>query len=136
MTAIRHKLVIKTNANIVFKALTTQEGLASWWAKETTAKPEAGFVNIFHFGNNRNEIEVAELIPNRKVVWKVLHANEEWVGTTLTFELEQKDDKTALRFSHADWKAETDFQAECNFAWGRFMMSLKSYCETGTGTPS
>ena len=136
MIEIKHKLLIKASIDDVYNAVTTQKGLESWWAKQTLAKPEIGFINVFTFGTTKNEMEVTALDPNQKVVWKVLQSGEEWIGTTLTFELEAQEDKTILRFNHSGWRAVTDHYAECNFAWARFMISLKSYCETGTGTPS
>ncbi|WP_018344384.1 SRPBCC family protein [Cytophaga aurantiaca] len=136
MVDIKHKLVIKTSPEVVYDAVTTQQGLESWWAKATEAKPEIGSVNVFIFGTLRNEMLVTELVKNEFVDWKVIVSIDEWVGTRLTFDLEEKDGKTILRFTHAGWEASTDTYAECNYAWARFMNSLKSYCETGTGTPS
>ncbi|MFN8355461.1 MAG: SRPBCC domain-containing protein [Spirosomataceae bacterium] len=132
MITIKHKFVIKATAEIIFNALTTQEGSSGWWAKQTIAKPEIGFVNEFTFGTVKNEIQVADLVVDKKVVWKVLNAAPDWNGTTISFDIEAKEDKAILRFAHADWQTDGDFFAECNFAWARFMISLKSYCETGT----
>jgi len=136
MINIEHKLVIKTLSDVVYNAITTQQGLESWWAKETIAKPEVGFVNVFIFGTLRNEMEITELIRNKRVEWKITKSIDEWVDTTITFDLEEKEGKTILRFGHNGWRASTDTYAECNYAWARFMTSLKSFCETGTGTPS
>ncbi len=135
MVYIKHKLTLKATADKVFDALTTQEGLQNWWAKQTVAKPAIGFVNEFTFGSVKNEMEITRLTPGREVAWKVLASSDEWVNTTLSFQLETKEDKTILRFTHDGWKSATDFYAECNYAWGKFMTSLKAYCETGTGTP-
>lgn len=136
MAEIKHKLVIKTTPEKVYEAITTQQGLAGWWAKQTTAKPEVGFVNTFTFGEFRNEMEVSLLNANKRVEWQCINSIEEWIDTTITFDLEEKDGHTILRFTHAGWKAVTDTFADCNYDWGRFMASLKSLCETGTGTPS
>jgi len=136
MIDIKHKLVIKAAPEVVYDAITTQQGLESWWAKQTIAKPEVGFLNVFTFGTAKNEIKVAALEPDKKVVWDVINSAEEWNGTSISFTLEEKDNKTILRFNHAGWRAVTDFYAECNFAWAQFMTSMKSYCETGKGTPS
>lgn len=38
-----------------------------------------------------------------------------------------------LRFSHIGWKKETDLFAECNYHWGLYIKSLKTYIETGKG---
>lgn len=136
MEAIRHYLPIKSTPEKIFNAITTEEGLKSWWAKQTVAKPEVGFVNVFTFGKFRNEMKVTEIVPNQKVEWACVNSIEEWVGTTLSFDLEEKDGKTILRFSHSGWKTATDTFAACNYDWAQFMKSLKQLCETGAGTPS
>lgn len=136
MPEIRHTLIIKTNPEKVYEAITTQEGLANWWAKQTIAKPEVGFVNIFTFGTFRNEMKITILNPNKKVEWKCINSIEEWIDTNILFELEEKEGHTLLRFTHSGWLAVTDTFAGCNYDWGRFMTSLKLFCETGTGTSS
>ena len=135
-TAIRINVTIKATSEKIYKAITTQEGIESWWCKNTTANPEPGFVNIFVFGKFRNEMKVTELIPNRKVEWNCINSIEEWIGTRISFDLEEKDGNTLLRFTHGEWRAVTDTFAGCNYDWALFMKSLKSFCETGAGTPS
>ena len=130
MPEIRHNLIIKTNTEKVYEAITTQEGLANWWAKQTIAKPEVGFVNIFTFGTFRNEMVVTILNPNKKVEWKCINSIEEWIDTNILFDLEEKEGHTLLRFTHSGWRAVTDTFAGCNYDWGRFMTSLKLFCET------
>jgi len=135
-TAIRINVVIKTPPATIYEAVTTQEGLSSWWCRQTTAKPEEGFINVFLFGQFRNEMQVTQLSPAKKVEWKCINSIEEWMGTHISFDLEEKEGKTLLRFTHGDWKAVTDTYAACTYDWARFIKSLKEYCETGTGTPS
>lgn len=136
MAEIRHKLAITAIPEKVYEAVTTQEGLAGWWAKQTIAKPEVGFVNVFTFGTSRSDMKVTQLDPGKKAEWQCIDAIEEWKNTGISFDLEEKDGRTILRFAHSGWRATTDLFAECNYAWGRFMTSLKSYCETGAGTPA
>ena len=136
MNTIKHNLMIKVLPAVVYQAITTQQGLAAWWAKETTAKEELGYTNIFVFGTSRNEMKITALDQHKKVEWKCIQSISEWIHTTITFELEEKDGRTLLRFSHSGWQSMNDTFADCNYAWGRFMSSLKSYCESGTGSPS
>jgi uncharacterized protein YndB with AHSA1/START domain len=136
MADIRINVVIKATPQIVYNALSTQDGLAGWWAKQTTAKPEVGFVNVFTFGKFRNEMKVTKLVPDKRVEWECINSIEEWIGTSISFDLEEKDGKTILRFTHGGWKAVTDTFAGCTYDWARFMTSLRSLCETGTGTPT
>lgn len=136
MEAIRHYLVIKTSPEKVYNAVTTREGIESWWCKNTTAKPEVGFVNVFTFGKDRSEMKVTELVPNKRTSWECINAIDEWIGTRIVFQLEEKDGNTLVRFAQEGWRRATDTFAECNYFWALFMKSLKSYCETGAGSPS
>ena len=136
MAEIKHYVVIKTTPGKIFNAITTQEGLENWWAKQTTANPELGFVNVFTFGKFRNEMKITKLIADKKVEWKCINSIEEWIDTNISFDLEAKDGRTILRFAHSGWRAVTDTFAGCNYDWALFMKSLKSLCESGTGTPS
>ena len=70
-----------------------------------------------------------EVIQRRKRI-------EEWMGTNVSFELEEKEGRTILRFAHSGWREVTDTFASCNYDWASFMRSLKSLCENGTGTPA
>ena len=96
-----------------------------------------GFVNVFTFGKYRNEMKVTELTPNKRVKWECIDTPEkEWMDTNISFDVEEKGERTILLFSHAGWTAVTDTFASCNYDWAMFMKSLKSYCENGSGTPA
>jgi len=135
MAEIIHQLVIKANPGKVYEAIITQEGLASWWCKNTIARPEVGFTNVFAFGTDRSEFKVSNLSPNKNVEWKCINSNDEWVGTRVSFDLEEKNGNTVLRFTQDGWRAVTELFAVCNYHWAQFLRSLKSLCETGTGNP-
>lgn len=137
MADIRHNVSIKAGARKVYEAITTQEGIEGWWCKNTIAKLELGFVNVFTFGTSRNEMKVTQLVPDQKTEWTCIGTTEEWMGTTISFELVAKEEeRTILRFSHAGWREATDFFAHCSYDWAIFLKSLKSLCETGIGEPA
>lgn len=134
--SIYHRLLIKAPAEKVYEALTTQEGLAGWWTPETTAKPEVGSVSRFAFGPDYFKlIRVEEITPYSKVKWQCIKGFEDWIGTTLTFELEPHAKGTVLLFHHDGWAAYTPEFASCSFDWALFFRSLKFLCETGKGFP-
>jgi uncharacterized protein YndB with AHSA1/START domain len=157
MPHIHHALLIEAPVETIYDALTTQEGLAGWWTPDATAKPEINTVARFPFGPDYfKEMKVTALIPSRQVTWTCIAGAEEWVGTTLSFELQAGDKAALLRshpevagqleqlrgdqatlliFHHDDWKAYTPMFAECNYTWGQFLRSLKLFCETGKGRP-
>ena len=134
-TDIRLNVVIKASPDVIYNAVTTEDGLKSWWAKDTTAQPEVGFVNVFTFGKFRNKMKVSTLTENKFVEWQCVNSIEEWVGTKISFELEEKNGKTLLRFAHSGWSAVTDTFAGCSYDWAQFLKSLKNLCESGTGQP-
>lgn len=80
-------------------------------------------------------MRVSELIPNRRVEWECIEGDNEWVGTTFTFDLEEEGGKTLLRFGQDGWSEAADFYALCNTTRAFYMQSLKSYCKTRKGAP-
>ena len=136
MPSIKHYLLIKVQPEKVYTALSKTEGLCGWWTVEAKADESVGGTAEFIFGERYyNKMKITNLLKNKKVEWKCLEGDKEWIGTTFLFDLEEKDGSTILRFSHNNWKEETDFFASCNYNWGYYMKSLKQYCETGEGTP-
>jgi len=136
MKNIRHHYTIEGSADRIYKAITEEEGLQNWWTAGTTAKPEVGFVNTFRFGEEFfNKMKVTNLEENKRVEWECVDGPEDWIGTNVWFDLEQRPDDVIVRFGHDNWKNDDDFFAMCNFHWARYMNSIKSYCESGTGNP-
>lgn len=134
--SIYHRLLIEAPVEKVYEAVTTQKGLAGWWTPDTLAKPKVGSILRFAFGPDYyKEMKVEELKPYSKIKWICLKAFEEWIGTTLTFELEPHSKGTILLFHHDGWKNYTQEFASCSFDWALFFRSLKFLCETGKGIP-
>jgi uncharacterized protein YndB with AHSA1/START domain len=138
MADIEHMQYIKVPAAKVYEAITTEKGLGATWTTQLIVQPEVGFINQFDFDDNyATKMKVVELVENEKVVWECIAADSEpaWVGTSVSFELAEKDGRTAVLFRHLNWKEVSECFRFCNYNWAMFLFSLKSYCETGTGTP-
>lgn len=134
--AIHHRLLIEKSPDIIYAALTTQEGLSGWWTPQTIARPQVGSVSRFSFGPDYfKELEVTDLVPGKLVQWRCLKGFEDWVGTVMTFELEAHPKGTIVLFHHEGWKAWSNEVASCSFDWALFLRSLKHLCETGKGCP-
>jgi uncharacterized protein YndB with AHSA1/START domain len=120
----------------VYQALTTSEGLAEVWTKKLEVKPEVGFVNTFDFDEGYlTRMKITELTPDKRVVWECIASDAEWVGTTITFELSEENNKTAVILKHSSWRELTDFYRWCGYNWAIFLFSLKTYCENQKGLP-
>jgi uncharacterized protein YndB with AHSA1/START domain len=136
MPDILHKVGIRSSSQAdVYTALTTIEGLSAWWTTTTAGESTVGGVLRFRFGNGGFDMKVLELDPARRVVWLVVDGPEEWIGTTVSFDLDQRGDWTIVLFKHEGWKEPVEFMHHCSTKWGVFLLSLKSLLETGNGAP-
>ncbi len=137
MVDILHRVGVKTpTPDKVYEALTTVEGLAGWWADDTKGVGEVGGVLEFRFIPGGFDIEVLDLVPSERVEWQVIDGPEEWIGTTIDWDLRQEGDYTIVMFKHQGWKEPVEFMHHCSTKWGSYLMSLKSLVETGEGAPS
>jgi uncharacterized protein YndB with AHSA1/START domain len=137
MVDILHKVGVKASKPAaVYKALTTLDGLSGWWTTQTGGDGNVGGVIEFRFGLGEIDMKVLELIPDQRVVWEVIAGPTEWLGTTVSFDIAQEGDWTLVRFKHKGWKEQVDFMHHCSTKWGVFLLSLKSFLETGKGAPA
>jgi len=136
MADILHKIEIKAPRAWVYEALSTQDGLAHWWTKDTKAEPTVGSTAQFTFnGKFVQKMRVDDLQSGKRVAWTCVAGAEEWNGTTITFDLSEENGETVLRFGHRGWREASDFLAHCSYRWAYFLRSLKLYLQEGEGTP-
>lgn len=136
MANIEHINYIKVPASEVYKALTTEKGLSEVWTRELKVRPEEGFTNEFDFDDGyATKMKIDHLDENRKIVWNCVASDPEWIGTSVIFDLAEKDGVTTVTLNHANWKEVTEFYRWCNYNWGMFLLSLKTHCEDGKGLP-
>ncbi len=132
MVDILHRVGVLAPAERIYAALTTVDGLAGWWTSDTSGDGTLEF----RFGEVGGfDMEVLELEPPTRVGWQVVDGPAEWVGTTVTFDLRHQDDWTIVLFTHAGWTEPVEFMHHCSTKWATFLLSLKAYVETGTGSP-
>lgn len=157
MPNICHEILVAATAETIYNAITTQEGLSAWWTPETNARADVNTIARFGFGPKYfKEMKVIELKSPLRVKWVCVTGADEWVGTSVSFELHEGDKQTLLTshaemadqiaqqiadrgtvivFRHDNWKEYTPMFAECNYTWAQFLRSLKLFCETGMGRP-
>jgi uncharacterized protein YndB with AHSA1/START domain len=136
MVDILHRVGVRSSSpDDVYEALTTRDGLSAWWASNTQGEGDVGGVLQFRFEAGGIDMKVLELDPAKRVLWQVVDGPEEWVGTTVSWELKQEGDYTIVLFKHQGWGEPVEFMHHCSTRWGVFLMSLKSLLETGEGAP-
>lgn len=142
MVDILHRVGIRAPIADVYRALSTAEGVAAWWTRETTGTSEPGGTLAVEFLSPAGEriggmaMQVVALEPDAKVHWRFTEGPEEWIGTEAVFDLARDGDYTIVRFCHAGWREAIEFTAHCSTKWAVFLLSLRDLVETGTGRPS
>lgn len=135
MCEIKLLLHIHAPKEKVYEAITTIKGLSHWWTTQTTGECKPGSIIHFRFGTVGNDMKVLSQRACEWLLWECVDGPDDWLGTRISFQLDENGNKakTRVRFEHSGWKNANDFFAACTFTWGRFMESLRQYCQTGKG---
>lgn len=124
----------------VFAAITNVSG---WWTGEIDGSAErVGDEFAYRYGDvHYSRQRVTELVPDRKVVWRVVDAKlsftedpAEWVGTDVTFDIARTGKQTEVRFAHVGLVPEFECFDNCSGAWNVLVNgSLRQLITTGEG---
>src|SRR5262245_6057721 len=142
MVDIIHRVGIKTPASNVYRALSTIDGIAGWWTKETSGVSKPGGHIDVQFSRPSGErmggmkMEVMALEPDRLVQWRFRSGPAEWIDTDAIFRLAQEGEFTVVHFGHRNWREAVEFTEHCSTKWATFLMSLKAFVESGYGRPA
>ncbi|MES9539511.1 MULTISPECIES: SRPBCC domain-containing protein [unclassified Actinomadura] len=127
----------------VFEAITDVRG---WWSQEiegVTDQVGGEFDHRFK-DVHRCRIRVTELVPGRKVAWRVLENyfnfiedQTEWKDTEIVFDISEKDGGTEVLFTHVGLVPQYECYDVCSNAWAGYLSgSLPSLITTGKGQPN
>jgi uncharacterized protein YndB with AHSA1/START domain len=136
--ALVHQVNIKATPDSVYKAISTQEGLSSFWTDDTKAESKVGSVASFGFGGPSQRMRVDELAPGKRVKWTGLPDFPNWENTTVTWDIKPADNgQTSVTFGHRDWPASVTAHdlGSINYTWGMIVDRLRQYAETGKPVP-
>ena len=139
MVAIVKELIIAAAPARVWGALTQPDDIGHWWTNDLNITPDVGSLAEFRFGEWGDfvfRVEVAELEPDEKVHW--IHRRSpvaQWAGTSITWQLTPFPNGTRLVFTHEGFVKKDEVYEQTRGNWNYFLASLKSYLETGKGTP-
>ncbi len=134
---------IKVNASAE-EALKKINEVKKWWAKKVRGKSEKLHDKFtVDFGTTWVDFEISELIPNKKVVWKVVDCNLEWIenkkewnGTDVVFEISEKKNQTQIDFTHVGLIPSCECYEDCETGWtGHVCNSLVQFINEGKGMP-
>lgn len=129
---IHHLLHINAPIDKVFTALSSIEELKLWYTTEVQGSSKLNEIIEFKFGGVDFHTKVIELVANEKIVMECIATSLPLVGQKVTYELDQNDEKTRVRFSQDGFDELDDFYANMNFSASKYLESLRQYCQNGT----
>src|SRR5947209_17180591 len=123
-----------------FEAITDVPG---WWSQEVEGVTDrVGGEFDYHYQDVHHcRIRVTELVPGRKVAWRVLvnyfnfiHDQAEWKDTEVVFEISEKDGGAEVHVTHWGLVPQYECYDVCSSAWGGYFDgSLRNLINTGEG---
>ncbi len=133
MADIKHSIQISAKPEQIYPLVATARGFGQWWATDITepgGAVELGFFNRATVYRLRLKVDQ----PPAHAEW-VCETGDEWDGTRIAFHTLATKLGTLLRFTHADWRSESDYFLSCNTTWGELMYRLKAVAEGKTPEP-
>jgi hypothetical protein len=136
-------LCVNQTSEEAFKAINNPRG---WWSENIEGSTDK-LGDEWTYRNedvHRCKLKVTELIPGKKVVWRVLdnyfniiQDQKEWIGTDVTFEVSERDGNTEVSFTHVGLYPEYECFDVCSNAWDFYInTSLRNLIATGHGRPN
>jgi uncharacterized protein YndB with AHSA1/START domain len=136
--AIRMQFDVDAEPEAVRAALTTTEGIASWWSDSVEGEPQhsGGELRVrfpdlpepFAFDVQHGEHEIA---------WETGAFPPWWQDTTIRWRVTDHPETggTLLRFDHTGFDPDADIIPVITPAWAAIIGRLKQYAETGKPDP-
>jgi uncharacterized protein YndB with AHSA1/START domain len=132
------RVPIEADENAIYETVTKPDGVAAWWSNRTEGPLGAGSVMKVTFPDTPMtfDLEVEEEQPPRRVAWKVLAGPPEWVGTTISFDIESDAERNkSLLFKQDGWASTEESFPFITYAWAQILPRLKERAETGKANP-
>jgi len=136
-------LLVQQAPEEVFNAIANVRG---WWSENIEGGTEKLNDEFTYSYKDVHvcKMKLIEVIPNKKVAWLVVDNyfnftkdKSEWKGTTVRFEISEKDNTTQLCFTHQGLVPEYECFDICSNAWSHYIQqSLRSLITTGNGQPN
>jgi hypothetical protein len=154
MTEKRRETMNAQNFSATFTVDQTPEeafaainNVRAWWTGEPGIEGSTGKLGdeftYRYKPHHYSKHKITEFILGKKVAWLVLDSQltfvkdkSEWNGTTMTFEIAKKGDKTEVRFTHVGLVPDYECYGACSNAWGSYINGSLRNLITGKGQPN
>jgi uncharacterized protein YndB with AHSA1/START domain len=136
--AIQMKYDVNADRGRVHEALTTVDGIGSWWSTKVGGQPDASGRRFeVSFPDVPAPFEFTARPAADEVAWEVGANPEWWRGTTIRWRLEDNPEGpgTRVHFRHEGFDPDHPIIEVVTPAWAHIIARLQGYAETGTRQP-
>ena len=136
MADIFHDFPVKVTPERVFQAVSTPQGLDTWWTKQSAGMPQTGEEYDLWFGPEYHwRAKVTRCVPDSEFEFEMIQADDDWVGTRIGVLLKPGDAATWVRFHHTGWPSINEhYRISCN-CWAMYLRILRRSLEHGESVP-
>jgi hypothetical protein len=118
--------------------------VSDWWTKGFTGQSQqAGDTFTVRWGDTFVDFELAEVEPDKKIVWRVVDSHVpwvknkgEWTGTKVIWEASQDRGTTRIGMTHVGLVPQVECYEQCEAGWNFFVgESLRQLLNENSGMP-
>jgi uncharacterized protein YndB with AHSA1/START domain len=127
---------VKASAARVFQAVSTPQGLDTWWTKRSTGEPKLGAAYELHFGPGYDwRARVTRCAAPREFELQVGESHEDWVNSRVAFHLAEKGGTTTVHFSHTGWPSANEHWRSSVYCWAMYLRIMTRNIEHDESVP-
>jgi uncharacterized protein YndB with AHSA1/START domain len=129
---ILHDFPIRAPREAVFRAISTPQGLDSWWTQESSGNPELHAESELWFGPDYHwKAKVVGYEPDSLFELQMVLADSDWMNSRIRIQLETRGDFTWVQFSHSGWPEQNEHYRISNCCWAMYLRVLRRSLEFG-----
>ena len=134
MPDVAMQIDIAARPDVVYRALTSTDGVAGWWTTKNETTDTVGDLNRYWFPDGMQwDMRVTDATPDGLVAWHAEGGPR--AGTDVRWTLHRTPDGTRVVFDHTGFAAIDEIYRIITLGWAQMLLRLKQYAETGTRTP-
>ena len=135
MSDILFRFDVAASPATVLDAIKTTEGIQGFWTTRADVPSEVGGTLELGFAIAPLPFDLRlERSDDRSVIWRTETFPPHWVGTTMSWEVEARDDGSTVSFRHGGFSDDEE-AGRAAYTWGQIMTRLTEYTETGRPNP-
>jgi len=132
MADLFHDFPINAPAARVFQAISSPEGLATWWTLRSAGEVKEGGTIELWFGPEYDwRGVVRRFVLNSEFELEIVCTDKDWNGTKVGFRLEESNGTTSVSFYHKDWPKANGHFRRSNYCWAMYLRILRISLERG-----